>query len=1185
LYLSVNNSDSSSSILSFKEIIGIVSVFSFVLYLLFPKDNIDQIIEGKSKNRNLSINYLESMLLYYPDSFRIKKILIENYEYIGKFKKALELNSQLLKITKDRERLKELYKSEYIFMKKLYFQNSNKKLLKELKEKLYNYFEFTKEDRDYTFFFAESTQIGFQKLKYKSLKGFLKERPDLVNYDFEKDAFTQALALGDEDEAYGHLLNLLEYDEFEDSLKEYALGHLLKHKDYDRAIELVKDMFLTKKSQEERVKYFNMALYLIMQNSNYEKEDTLDLIEFYQDNVDLKSFDIAFLLKSMLQVGDINGAGNFAKSMFEKNKDEFDENVTRVAIQSLTYDKQLLSALDIALFAKDKFKTIEWLDKSIQLSLWSSKMKDVVTLNIEGYHKYGNLKYEYYILNRSTLHNAYKILGEIYSKSVKQGDYSRVEKLAEYYEYTGELGSAENFFTSLLKKVKNRAVHKEAILFSFKNSHYKKGLNLYKKFQKSYGMDRELQDISVKKLITLKRYKEAYSYAKELKEDKRLLDLGWLQKDYNYMFNILWKAEDEKRLAYSNYDKLIKLESAFNKGKRLPYIYNKLWEKTKKRVYLTSLLYQYLEKEDFKSIKKLLLTISSKDREHFEKNIYYHIALANYFIKIKDVKSAMDEYKKALAINFKDASTHQAYLWFLLDNELTNPLKKELTLLIADKKLQKKVAFPSVITALKFQKSDLALRWLKPLLKVSDNIEYQVVYADLLELQDRLAGANKVRLKLFRRLNSMIKKNPKLLKDKEFARVYLGLVVRYKTPYEKRAVYFKKFKSLFSERDFLELKIGWYTFNQSSKKVRYLVNKNKINVQWLNLYLAMSLGDNQKKERLLQEYKDVTPFRDRVLASLDIGDRAGAYSFAFEAMQNNSNDVEIFKIYNSMINGDYPKASFTSKYKHITPKISAIENRFDYRWNIYKGIEAKVLFSSYDYQNSKGRGNYDNALGFEVKNSHKKFLWDLSLSTHKSKKSFNSATVDFKYSFNTLELGLKSKYQNRTTQTPYLQVNGVENSTELTLKKVLTQPLQVSLNYKNSSYKRQNMEYVGDSEHFQISSDYMLRAGYPDIRFNNYINYNRYDNVVENLLPKAFTELGTQISIGTSSKDTIHNSLKPFGTFGLAINNKYAVGTSLSLGVSGSLNGGDILRASIDYSKGIDAIAEPYYGFSLGYGF
>ena len=1185
LYSSANNSDKSSSILSLKEIVGVVFVFSFVLYLIFPKDNIDKIIEGKSKNRNLSINYLESMLLYYPNSFRIKRILIENYEHTGNLQKALTLNSELLKETKDKERLKKLYKSEYFLLKKLYFQKDDETLFKELKEKLYSYFEFTKGERDYTFFFAESMQLDFKKLKYVSLQGFLKERPELINYDFEKDAFTQALALGYADEAYAYLLHLVEYTEFDESLHEYALGMLIKHKNYRQAKDLATRIFLDKENREERIKYFNIALYMTLKNSKDVKPEVVELINLYQSGVDLKSFDIAFLLKSLLQVGDVKGAAEFSLQAFSKYRDEFDSNVTKVAVQSLTYDKQLLPALELAVYAKNRFKTIEWLDKTIQLSLWQGKMHDVVALNVEGYRSYGNLKYEHYILNSCTLNNAHEILGEIFTRNVENGDYTSMKKLSEYYEYTGEINQAESYFTSLLKKVQHKKIHKEAILFSYRNSHYKKGLSLYSLFQKKYGMDRELHELAVQKLITLKRYKQAYAYAKVLKEDKRLLDLGWLQKDYPYMFKKFWKAEKENTLAYGNYDKLIKLERAFNKGKRLSYLYESLWDKTKKRAYLTALLYHYLEKEDLESISKLLATVSLKDKEHFEKNVYYHIVLANYYIKGKRVKLAMNEYEKALAINPKDASTHQAYLWFLLDNELINPLKKELMLLRKNPKLQTGVGFPAVITAFKLQQSDLALRWLKPLLKVSDTIEYQVVYADLLELQDRVSGATKIRLKLFRQLNKMVKKEPKLLKDKEFARVYLGLLLRYKTPYAKRASYFKKFKSLFSKKEFLEMKIGWYTYSQNAGMVRYLAVKNNISIPWLNLYLAISSGDNQKKQRLLEQYKDILPLRDRVMASLDIGDRAGAYSLAFQGLNKNSRDVELFKIYNDMVNSDYPRASFSSSYKHLTPQVTAYKNSFMYRWNLYKGLDSTLKFTQYDYKKNSEKSLSDKSLSFSLKNSHKKFLWDVMLAKHSGKNDFLSASLDLNYHFDGLALGVKSRYHNKTIQTPKLQENGLESSVDVSLRKVLSQRIQVALNYKNSDYSEQNGREIGQSEQFQISSDYLLRTGYPDIKFNAYINYNRYDEVVKNILPRNFIELGSQFSIGTSSQNTIHSSWRPFATFGVAINNHYELGTSVSMGFTGSLKGADSLSLMLDYSKGIDAIAKPYYGFHLGYRF
>ena len=1158
-----------------------------MLYLLFPKDNIDQILEGKGKNTNLSINYLESMLLYYPDNRRVKMLLIENYSYARKYTKALEMNNQLIPTTNDRETLKTLYKSQYILMKELYFQSGNEYLLRGVKEKLYKYFLFTKGERDYTFFFIESTQLDFQKLKYVSLRGFLKEKPELLIYALEKDAFIQALALDFKDEAYEYLLNLLKYQEVEEEIERYALSLFLEKKEYKKAQRLATKFFLNATKREEQIKYFNIALGMIINaKSENSAQKVIELIALYQKNIKLESYDIKFLIKALLQIGDLKGASAFALKAFKEHKDTFDQELIEIAIKSLVWNKQLASALKISLFAKDKFKSIKWLDKSIELSLWQGKMQEVVKLNTEGYKAYKNSKYEKYLLNSTTIHNAYDILGEIYANKVESGDYTAIKKLVKYYEYTGEIDDAEAYFHTLMKKVPHKNIHKQAILFSYKNGHYKKGLKLYKKYQNLYSIDKELQEESVKKLISLKRFKEAYAFAKELKEDRRLTDLGWLQKDYKFIYNSLWRHENANTLAYNNYDKLIRLESALNGGEKLNYLYEKLWNKTKKRNYLTALFYRYLEKKNLDAIKKLMASLNPKDRAYLEKNIEYQIAMANYFIEKKDIPSAMSIFSKLLKDNAKDASIHQAYLWFLLDNELTKPLKKELTLLKKNRAFQREVAFPSVVVALKFQQSDLALRWLMPLLTASDNIEYQVIYADLLELQDRAEGAKKVRLQLFKSLRKQIEKNHKLLKDKAFARVYLGLVVRYITPYAKRAVYFEQFRPLFSKREFMEIEIGLHTYNGNSEMVRYLANKNRLNIPWLNLYLALSLDDNQKRQKLLSTNRDTMMIKDRVTASLDIGDKAGAYSLAFQGLEDNSRDMELFKIYHNLINSEYPKSEFLSNYKHLTPNISLFENSVSYRWHIYKGIESKISFNHYDYKRKEMKDIHESSLSFALKNSNEKFLWDFSLSRHHTEYDFTSASLNLNYRLSEFELSLKSNYQNKTIQTPKLQAVGVENSMELSLRKILSQRVLVGMSYRESEYKKQNREEIGSSQHLQITADYILRTGYPDIRFNTYINQNRYHNsVVHGYLPKHFIELGTQFSMGGSSKDIIHRSWKPFGTLGFAINNHKSLGTSLSLGLSGAVKGADTLNLTLDYSKGIDSVTSPYYGFHLNYKF
>ncbi|HHC11306.1 MAG TPA: tetratricopeptide repeat protein, partial [Campylobacterales bacterium] len=609
----------------------------------------------------------------------------------------------------------------------------------------------------------------------------------------------------------------------------------------------------------------------------------------------------------------------FAQESFDMYSERFDENCTDLAIKAMTYNQDLAPALTLALFAEDKFNSSKWLNKAIDLSIWQGKMKYAVELNIKGYRKYKDIKYENYLLDKTTIDNGYNILGEIYRKKVEQGDYSFIDKVAEYFDYTAQTSQGEEYFLKLLKNHKNREILKQAISFSYKNNSYKEGLKLYYKYKSQYGIDKNLQKSSINKLIALKKFHEAYILTQELEtkekhdkklivlmkklkiEDKfhiyrKLMDLGWIYKDYKYVYKLLWKLEALDELKEDGYSKLITLDQELNRGKRLAYLYQKIWDKTHKTNYLMALLYEYMDKKDYKKFELTRNKLSLKNRKILEKDINYYILLANYYAQTSKIKKASKAFATALKLDPYNSTTHQAYIWFLIDNRFNKLLKKELLLLRKNPKLQKLVGFPSVVGALQFQKTDLALKWLMPLLKSSDSLEYQVVYADILQLQDREEGASRVRLKLFRRLNQMIKKSPKLLEDKAFARVYLRLVVMFIPP-EKKNLYFKKFKHLFKQKDFMDMKIGWKSYIQSEDQVKYLASKYHMNLPWLRLYIAMSRGNTQAKQELLKDYKDILAFRDRVTATKEIGDRAGAYSLAFQGMEDNQRDVDLYKIY------------------------------------------------------------------------------------------------------------------------------------------------------------------------------------------------------------------------------------------------------------------------------------------------
>ncbi len=760
MHSSVNNHDTSTSILSITEIIGIVAVFSFVLYLIFPKKNINHIIEAKGKNTNLSINYLESMLLYYPNNIKLEMILLRNYDYANKREKAFKLINKILSQTKDKKILDKVYKTQYRLLKEEYFETNNNKIMAKAKQKLYDYFEFTKENRDYIYFLAEATQMGFSKLQYISIKGLMKNRPKLVSYKLKKEAFYLASSLGYKKEAKNILLNLIEYPQIDPNLKNYALSILLNQKDYPEAIKLATQLFKNTKNSNKKEGYFNIALYATAINSDNNKTEINKIINLYKNSIKLNSHNIYFILDNLLKIGDIKGASHFAITSFKNSPNLFDENCIDLAIKSMVYNQDLAPALDLALFAENKFNNKKWLDKAIQLSIWQGKMKKIAELNFKGYKKYKDKKYEKYLLEKTTLNSGYEILGEIYKKKLeKDRDYTFIEKIAQYFDYTAKTTQGEKYFIDLYKKDKNKDILKQAIFFSYKNNHYKKGLKLYKKYKAKFGIDKSLQQISIEKLISMKRFKEAYISLKDLEkiekydknlqtllkklhiEDKfelytKLIDLAWIYKDYKYIYKILWKLEKQDKLKENGYSKLILLDKELNQSKKITYLYKKIWQKSHKTTYLIALLYIYSNQKDYKSFQKILKLFTKKEKERLNNDINYLILLANYYINTDQKKLAMNSFKKAFKIDKNSVELHQAYLWFLIDNQFKSYLNDEIRLLKNHPKLRKDIGLPAIVGAMLDKENKIALEWIIPHLQ-SKSEEYQLLYKELKNIQKR----------------------------------------------------------------------------------------------------------------------------------------------------------------------------------------------------------------------------------------------------------------------------------------------------------------------------------------------------------------------------------------------------------------------------------------------------------------
>lgn len=1039
MYSSVNNHDKSKSILSLEELLGIVAVFSFVLYLLFPKGNIEDFLESQGNHTNLSINYLQSMILYHPDNTELKIILIEKYTQVGKEKEALEINKKLLEKSTNKKLLTKLYKKEYLLKKALYFKKENPKDLQEIKEKLLAYYQYTEGNKDYLFFFGEATNIDYSYLRYHTLKRYMQENSKEINYELEKMAFDLANQLGYQKEAYLYLQKLIKYPEIDKKLTEYLIYSLFEHNEFSKAKEITTKLFLTSQTDDELTQFFHLALYALVQDKTKTKIEVSQLIQDYSNLKELHPADIVIILNTLLELGDSEEATNFAINMFYTNPESFDETGVDLALTSLLYNSELEQARALSFFAESKFEKQKYLDKTILITTWLGESEAVSALNKKGYYKYDSKTYEAYFLTHENLDYDYDVLGDIYKKKIENGHYAYLENMARYYDYTGEINKAEDYFTKISKNTKHKKASYYAVIFSYKNSHFKKGLALYEKHQLTHGIHNELHELSIKKLLALKDFKQAYTLSKELKKNdslkqkQRFTDLAWLEKDYAYLHKKLWEFDKKGNLEINDFEHIIILEKTLNNYKKIDYLYELAWNKTKNSYYLNALLYKLLKEQKYNTFDNIIKSLNPNEENILNKNIDFQVMLANYHIKQANIPLVLQSYKKIFKLNPNKISSHQSYLWFLLDNkskypQLNKKISAHLVYLQKHPLVQEKVGLSSIIAAMNNQKYKLAKHWIKKQLKI----------------------------------------NPRN----------------------------KEYKSL-------------------TKEIK-----------------------RTEKEKLYTQY-------------------------------------------NKMMNDEYLNTQVDLKKKYLGAKFQVEETTFSYQWKLYQNIKSSISIKHYIYKETSKQNKKQTAFEIAFKNSKEKFLWDFSLVKVKAKKDFLSSSLNLAYNFHNIHVNLDSKYQNKTTLTPQLEKNALENALALNIQVNINRRSSFAFFAKKSEFKILDGLNLGTAEQLKVSANYLLRSGYPDISFNTYLNHNKFSKSIA----QDFSELGIASSIGVTRQKSLNSSWKPFGTIALAINDEQNLGASLSLGISKILSTNDSLDLLFNYYNGIGVISEPIYGLNVKYRF
>ncbi len=207
------NNEEELFVISYKELLFIFFVFSFILFALYPKDLLKQQILSQDTDYELSMTYLQNLILKDPKNPSLKMILVKMAIQKGDLDFALGLLEKL-RLVKKKKVSDEATLLTYDVLKRKYFQTDKgeekKELLAKMRLLFLRIFSLHLYDKDYEKWYEEATFVQLPYARYFFIKQLIKTHPTDLKY--LQDGFYLAQQLHRSEDANRYVDALLRYD-------------------------------------------------------------------------------------------------------------------------------------------------------------------------------------------------------------------------------------------------------------------------------------------------------------------------------------------------------------------------------------------------------------------------------------------------------------------------------------------------------------------------------------------------------------------------------------------------------------------------------------------------------------------------------------------------------------------------------------------------------------------------------------------------------------------------------------------------------------------------------------------------------------------------------------------------------------------------------------------------------------
>ncbi|WP_456397684.1 tetratricopeptide repeat protein [Desulfurobacterium sp.] len=559
----------------------------------------------------------------------------------------------------------------------------------------------------------------------------------------------------------------------------------------------------------------------------------------------------------------------------------------------------------------------------------------------------------------------------------------------------------------------------------------------------------------------------------------------------------------------------------------------------------------------------------------------------------------VEKAKKLMKIELQKRNNKELieqYIYFLMDNQDIKELEKTI---FTYRKYAKLNPYPFIAAYLYLQNGKEALKLIRKIKIPPSDFSLILTKADILELYGKSEEAEAIRFRLFKKMRKLIKIQG-IFKEPDALVSYLRVAMYYEPPeeFEKELRLSQK---LLPEKVYKELYYSFLIKSGQTGKANYLITRHREDVsKWLQLNLALYKDDRYRMMKLTSNYGPILPIRDRVTALTLEGKPGKALSTAFDELENNPYDEELYKQLRDL----------NTEYRNY----GAVSETFEDRSGLY---DIKTILS-FKYQ-KKGNGIYigidQSGIKFLNKNDYKNVYnryvtnlyigktllpekIQLGVNIIKNKGLNSGITLSYKTLLHhRTEAKIKVSSATAADESVYLVSAGYKRNIAFSVSYPFLNSLSLTSNFDWNEYFSSDRKKIGTGFNLYEELLYKLRAGYPDFTFKTYISKTFYSEKKHantdvddmsyyppaNAIPESSFETGIGFEFGYENMYNYVRIWRPFFNINLSYNTAYGWGLSTGGGIGGMLIGKDNLNLGFSYSINPSATEDKILTIQVNY--